>query len=330
MNRVEKELSEMQFWATVFISTKPRENMQGYSRSRDDFLELLYAKYYPMEELNGCLWLWCQITDYKLTTWLLDALPTLYEQDEIIYEYNQYKQEWSKLSCTLFSAIWAISDLFNIEIPLDTIKQWDKGSYNHWRREWEGRWVQLAVDYICDCYNNSEYAKKYWKAAYYSFELKDNELLKWILDKRYTVMTGYNWNYKYNNDRDDNWVLNGTEFWKSTYGHAINTIWSNKYPARIKDSSKWRKTNIYEVEHKFSEIPCFFERWFIYTKVAEDALEEVKRLNKMKTLTENMIRDNSSMWHLTNDESYKNKLHEINEIHRAKIKTIEEMLKKYM
>jgi hypothetical protein len=50
----------------------------------------------------------------------------------------------------------------------------------------------------------------------------------------------------------------------------------------------------------------------------------------MKTLTENMIRDNSEMWHLTNDESYKNKLHEINEIHRKKVQDCEEQLKKYL
>ena len=305
--------------------------MKWYSRNREDFLELLYAKYYPMEEYeNWCLWLWEKDTDYKLTEWLLDALPTLYQQDDIIFEYNQFNQKWSQKSCTLFSPIGAISDLMNIEIWLDTIKEWDKDSYNHWRKEWEWWWVALGVEFIADKYNDSDFAKKYWKVAYYSIDLKDNELVKKVLDKHYTICTWYDGNATYNNDKNKDWILNGTTFGKSTYGHAVGAIWSTNYPTRIKDNYKWIKYNIYEVEHEFSEIPCFFSRGYVFTKVAEDALEEVKRLNKMKTLTENMIRDNSEMWHLTNDESYKNKLHEINEIHRKKVRDIEEQLKKYL
>ena len=317
---------------SLFIWTKSRKTMQGYSWSRQDFLELLYAKYFTMEEdyINWCYGLWSKDTDYRLTEWLLDALPTLYQQDEVIFQYNQGKQEWSKKSCTLFSAIGAISDLFNVEIPLSVIKIWDEDSYNHWRMKGEWWWVALAVQFIADKWNESVYAKEYGKVAYYSIELKDDNLLKKILEKRYTVCTGFDWNWKYTNDKDD-WILNGTEFGTKSYGHAVSAIWSTKYPARIKDNYYWTaKYNIYEVEHKFSEIPCFFERWFVYTKVAEDALEEVKRLNKMKTLTENMIRDNSEMWHLTNDQNYKAKLHEINELNRKKVQDIENQLKKYL
>lgn len=280
--------------------------------------------------ISWCLGLWEKATDYKLTEGLLDALPTLYQQDDIIYEYNQFNQKWSQKSCTLFSPIWAISDLFNVEIPLETIKVWDNDSYNHWRKQGEGRWVQLGVEFIVDKRNNSDFAKKYGKVAYYSIDLKDNELLKRVLDKHYTVCTWYNGNAAYNNDKNSDWVLNGTSFWASTYWHAVSTIWSTKYPARIKDNYKWLKYNIYEVEHNFSQIPCFFERGYVLTKVAEDALEEVKRLNKMKTLTENMIKDNSEMWHLTNSENYRVKLHEMNDIHRKKLIDIEEQLKRYI
>ena len=68
----------------------------------------------------------------------------------------------------------------------------------------------------------------------------------------------------------------------------------------------------------------------MFTKVAEDSLEEVKRLNKMKTLTENMIADNSEMWHLTNDAAYRTKLHNMNDLHRKKLIDIENQLKKYI
>ena len=321
----------MFIWEFMFIWAESRTAMKGYSRSRQQFLELLSHKYFAMEEeITWCLWLWAKDTDYRLTEWLLDALPTLYQQDEVIFQYNQGKQEWSKKSCTLFSAIGAISDLFNVEIPLSVIKIWDEDSYNHWRFKGEWWWVAMAVQFIADKWNESVYAKEHGKVAYYSIELKDDNLLKKILEKRYTVCTGFDWNWKYTNDKDD-WILNGTEFGKKSYGHAVSAIWSTKYPARIKDNYYGTaKYNIYEVEHKFSEIPCFFERWFVYTKVAEDALEEVKRLNKMKTLTENMIRDNSEMWTLTNDAYYRTKLHDMNEINRKKVSDIENQLKKYL
>lgn len=280
--------------------------------------------------INWCLWLWERESDFRLTEWLLDALPTLYQQDEIIFQYNQWKQDRSKKSCTLFSPIGAISDLFNIEIPLTTIKTRDKGSYNRWRKENEGRFVQSWVDYISDCYNKSDFAKSNGKVAYYSIDLKDNELVKKVLEKRYTICTWYQWNANYNNDKNKDWVLNGTEFGKSTYWHAINVIRWIKTPTRVKDNYYWtNKYNIYWVEHEFSEIPCFYNRGYVFTKVAEDNYEELKRLNKMKTLTENMIRDNSEMRHLTNDTKYQEKLHDMNEIHRKKIADIENQIKKY-
>ena len=305
--------------------------MKGYSYSRSDFIEILYRKYFPMEEETmGCLGLWEKPSDFKLTEWLLDALPTLYQQDEEIYEYNQYNQKWSQKSCTLFSPIWAISDLFNVEIPLETIKQWDNDSYSKGRIKGEWWYVALGVEHIAEEWNKSDFAKKHGKVAYYSIDLKDNDLLKRILDKRYTVCIWFQWNSNYTNDKNKDWILNWTEFWAKTYWHAVSTIWSTKYPQRIKDNYKGIKYNIYEVEHEFSQISCFYDRWYVFTKVAEDALEEVKRLNKMKTLTENMIKDNSEMWHLTNDAYYRTKLHDMNEIHRKKLQDIENQLKKYL
>lgn len=285
-----------------------------------------------MQEIdNWCIGLWEKATDYKLTEGLLDALPTLYQQDEIIYEYNQWTQDWSTKSCTLFSPIGAVSDLFNVKIPLNVIKVWDTDSYRHWRMKWEWRLVAMWVNHIVDKWNESEYAKQYWKVAYYSIDLRDNALVKKVLDKRYTICTWYNWNAKYNNDCRGDGMLNGTDWWTPTYWHAVSAIWWLGTPSRIKDNYVWSvKYNIYGVEHEFSDIPCFFERGYVLTKVAEDSLEEVKRLNKMRTLTENMIADNSEMWHLTNSENYRVKLHEMNEIHRQKLKDIQEQLNKYL
>lgn len=275
--------------------------------------------------LDWCYWLGDTPKDYILTEWLLDSLPTLYQQDEKIYQYNQYKQSWSKKSCTVFNAIWWLSDLFNYEFDIEEIKERDEESYNHWRRKDEGWRVQLAIDLYCDMWNKIH--SDLWKVAYYSIDLNDNELVKKVLDKRYTICTWYNGNAKFNNDKNADWVLNGTQFWTSTYWHAVNVIrWINT-PARVKDNYYWtNKYNIYDIEHNFSEIDCFFARWFVFTKVKENNLERVKELNEMNTMLVNMIENNSKMRHLTNDESYKKELNIMNNANRQKQKDIEQQL----
>ena len=281
-----------------------------------------------MEEINGCLGLGEKATDYILTEWLLDALPTLYQQDEIIYQYNQSLNTWSEKSCTLFSPIGAISDLFNVEIWLDIAEQWDNDSYGKGRMKDSWWFVALWVEHIVKEWNMSELAKKYWKAAYYSIDLKNDNLVKWVLDKRYTICTGYQWNSKYNTDKRD-WLLELTDFGTSTYWHAVGAIWSiNDCPLRIKDNYyKTVKYNIYDVKHPFSELDCFYDRWYVITKVAEDKLEEVKRLNEFRTSLLNTIELNSKLRHLTNDTNYQSILHYTNEKNRNKLKDIDEQLK---
>jgi len=46
----------------------------------------------------------------------------------------------------------------------------------------------------------------------------------------------------------------------------------------------------------------------------------------MKTLTVRMIEDNSRMWNLTNDEIYRQKLHEMNNKNREKVNDINQQL----
>lgn len=279
------------------------------------------------EIINGCYGLGEKPTDFLLTEWLLDAMPTLYQQDEQIYQYNQWKQERSQKSCTLFSPIWAVSDLWNIQIDLWEIKEWDEESYNKGRTKDSWWLVAFWVDHICDMWNKSEHWKELWKVAYYSFALKDNALLQKIFEKRYTVCTGYQWNSTYNADKNKDWVLNGINFWSYTYWHAVNTIrWINT-PARIKDNYfETTKYNIYDVEHEFKDINCFYDRGYIITKVKEDNLERIKELNEMNTVLITLIENNSRMRHLTRDENYRKELHEANEINRAKQKDVEQQL----
>ena len=161
--------------------------------------------------------------------------------------------------------------------------------------------------------------------------MKNNALVKKVLDKRYTICTWYDWNSKYNNDIDDNGVLNGVEFWKRTYGHAVNAIWWINTPSRIKDNYyETAKYNIYGVEHEFSEIPCFFNKWYVFTKVKEDNLERIKKLNEMRTKILNWKEINSELRHLSDSKYHQNKLHDMNDFYRDWLSYIDNELKSLM
>lgn len=281
-----------------------------------------------MEELeNGCLGIWEQLTDYLLCEWDIDTLPELDVKDKKRYEYNQSKWSWSMVSCTIFAAAWMLSDLKNYEFSEAELKEMDELSYTRWRIRWEGWYVQSAVKCVADRWNESELSKKYWKVAYYRISKYEDNTIQWALDKLYTLDTNYQGNSNYNKDYKTDWILNGTEFWAATYGHSVGIIWENGERS-VKDNYYWRQYNIYGLEHKISEIKCYGSYLYIYVDV--DNLKEVKRLNEMKVLTLRMIEDNSTMRHLTNDENYRVKLHNMNERHRAKLKDIEEQLAKYM
>lgn len=292
-----------------------------------------------MEELeNGCLGIGGQPTDYLICDGFEDALPTLYQQDDVIFEYNQSKQEWSKKSCTIFSAIGAISDLFNYQFTLDEIKEIDDISYTRGRFKNQGRRVQSAVKLVAD--RRNEHHSDLGKVAYYKIDTTNNELVDKILEKGYNIMTNLNGNTKYTLDYLQDAIVNETDFGSATYWHALNLVTVNLKKiwgkVCVKDNYKGRTTNngkldcnIYALEHYPSEISVFGVNGYIYTKVAEDALEEVKRLNEFKTNLQKAIDINSAMRHQTNDENYKSILHYVNEKNRKKLSDCEEQLKKY-
>lgn len=276
------------------------------------------------QDMNGCLGDGIQTTDYLLCNGFEDALPDLIQQDNIIYEYNQYKQQWSKKSCTVFSAIGAVSDLFNYQFSLDEIKEIDDISYTKGRFRDSWWWVQAAVKLVADWWNEH----KANKVAYYRVDVTDENLIKEILSKGYTLMTSFNGNYNYIKDYDSDWILNWTSFWAATFWHAIN-VRNVKGKRSCKDSAAGTEHNIYELEHTLKEIKCYSSNAYIYTKVGENKLAEVKRLNEFRTLLLAVTDANSKLRHLTKDTNYQNKLHEMNELNRKKIKDCETELAKY-
>lgn len=272
-----------------------------------------------MEEVTlWCLWIGEEATDYVLCDGDIDILPKLYKQDQIRYEYNQANQSWSKVSCTIFSAMGMVSDLMNYEFSLDELKEVDELSYSKWRIRWQWWYVKNAVDLVCKWWNEKH--GDLWKIAYYRVS-KHSSMIDEIIEKWYTMNGNFHPTTEYSQDYRKDAVLDWTDFWTNTNGHAIDII--NDWKRKIKDSYKGRKTydgktdcNRYELKHKVSELTNYWPRLYVYTKVAEDNLEELKRLNEIKAKINEIMPINSDLRHLTNSEAYKNKLHEENNMLR--------------
>ena len=283
-----------------------------------------------IKEVEGCLGIWEDNEDYLLCEWDLDILPTLFEKDEIRYEYNQWANDWSRVSCTIFAAIGMLSDLINYEFTEEQIKEVDELSYNNpkypsIRKKWQGWYVRYAVDLVADWYNNSELSKKYGKVAYYRVSKYDDELIEGIIWKLYTI----DWNQcitaEFNKDRKDG-MIDGTNFWTNTNWHSMDVI-NYQWQRSVKNSYKWSKNNIYWLKNKLSAITNFWPYFYVYTLVKEDNYERVKELNEFKTLLVQTIENNSAMWHKTKDVNYQKKLNEMNNANRQKLKDIDEQLK---
>ena len=281
-----------------------------------------------MDELET---IWClgdgaENTDYLLCNWDWDLLPNLFEKDEIRYEYNQWINEWSRKSCTIFAAMWMLSDLINYKFSDEEMKEVDELSYTKWRIRWQWWYVKNAVKLVADWYNASELSKKYWKVAYYRLSKYDDEIVENVIGKLYTI-DGNHWiTAEYTEDKKD-WMIDWTNFWTTTSWHSVDVI-NYEWQRSVKNSYKWsHKYNIYWLKNNLSALTNFWPYFYVYTLVKEDNYERIKELNEFKTLLVQTIANNSAMWHKTNDETYKKKLNEMNNANRKKLADIDEQLK---
>jgi len=280
-----------------------------------------------MEEINGCLWLWAENSDFLLTWWEVDNLPELTQQDTKIFEYNQ---SWTP-HCTLYSAFGAVSDLFNYEFTQKEIDEMVEESYKRGRIKWKWWYIKSAVNLVADYWN--EHHSDLGKVVYYRVSLYDTELVDKILEKNYTLCSWYRGNQKYNTDRNDG-ILNWTTFWTSTYWHAVSWL-GRKGKRYIKDNYKGRKswklpTNVYQVEHTPAEMikgNTYYADAYLFVKVDNEA--EVRRLETLKTECLNCIKELQTIYHLVNDTNFQWILHYTADKIRAKIADAERELSKY-
>ena len=266
---------------------------------------------------QGCLWDWAENTDYVLCNWDSDLLPPLVKKDEIRFSYNQYKNKWSYVSCTIFAAVWMLSDLMNYEFSYDEIKEIDELSYERGRIRGQWWYVQSAVKLVADRWNE----KMDRKVAYYRISKYDNEIIEDVIGKLYTI----DWNMcptkEWSEDRKD-WMIDGTDFWKITNWHSLDIV-CKEWQRTVKDS--W-SIPYYWLKNKLSAVTNFWANFYVYVPVG-DNLEEVKRLNEIKAECNLLIEHLGTLWHLVNDSNFQWVLHYTAEKLRSKVSTCNQMLK---
>ena len=271
------------------------------------------------ENVLWCLGDWAMSTDYLLCKWDSDLLPPLVKKDEIRFSYNQYKNKWSYVSCTIFAAVWMLSDLMNYDFTYDEIKEIDELSYERGRIRGQWWYVQSAVKLVADRRNE----KMERKVAYYRLSKYDNEIIENVIGKLYTI----DWNMcptkEWNEDRKD-WMIDGTDFWVNTNWHSLDIV-CKEWQRTVKDSGS---TPYYWLKNKLSAVTNFWPYFYVYVPVG-DNLEEIKRLNEIKSECNVAIESLWKIWNLVNDKNLRWILHYTADKLRNKIEDCNNELKKY-
>lgn len=281
------------------------------------------------KEIEWCLGIWKADTDYVLCDGDTDLLPKLYKKDETRFTYNQYKNDWSYVSCTIFAAVGMASDLTNYQFSYDEIKEIDDSSYDnpdylHIRKKGQGWYVADAVNHIRKWWNkNDKLVKKYWKLASYCINKYNDDVIENVINNLYTIDWNLNSNKQRAEDRKD-LMIDWTDFWKQTNWHSVDIICKDGQRS-VKDS--W-SIPYYWLKHKLSEISNIGTFFYVYTLVSEDNYEEIKRLNEIKAECNLLIEHLWKLYHLVNDTNFRWILHYTADKLRSKISDCNLMLKK--
>lgn len=267
---------------------------------------------------QGCLGTGEQITDYVLCNGDSDLLPPLVKKDEIRYSYNQYKNSWSYVSCTIFSAVGAMSDLQNYQFTYDEIKEIDELSYERGRIRGQWWYVQSAYKLVADRWNEKHPDKP---VVFYRISKYDDGILENAINKLYTIWWNMCPTKEWNEDRKD-WMIDWTNFWTSTNWHAVWIV-NKEWQRSVKDS--W-SIPYYWLKNKLSAISNFWVYFYVYVPV-DDKLERVKKLNEMKVKIVSWMSVNSELWELSWSQGHKDKLHDMNNFYRDWLSYIDGELK---
>ena len=246
-----------------------------------------------MEILDWVIWV-DSYNDRLIEWW---DIPVLRKQDLKQYEYNQYNQYRSKMSCTIFSSAWSLADTVNEGYSIDRLRYLNDMSYKQWRSIGKGRRLFEAVDLTRDERNDRNPSNK---VVSYKLDVTSSDFFR-AINLWYSCSTVYYGNSKYNKDKND-WHLEWVKFWKSTYWHAIR-LWANNGSLYVIDNNLGN-VNRYSInDHKELVKNWVFSKYaYMYVKVNDTGknTEQLKKEAILKLLKNQLKASSGKLMGLDN------------------------------
>jgi hypothetical protein len=192
-------------------------------------------------------------------------------------QYNQL--DVHPMSCTIFAAAGAISDLTGYRFSHDEMRLMVNEAKQYGFSD-DGWYVYAAIDFV----------RKWWRRArsarMASYLIGMNsETFADVLQKGYSVVTGYRGNSQYNDDVAADGVLDNIEISRTTYGHAMRIVRDKLQPnyARlvVDNYAGYHRHNLYRIKlqdmPKLVEKGIFFDNGYIFTNTMSNQFDDVPR-----------------------------------------------------
>lgn len=234
----------------------------------------LTAKWPLIEKTEEEIVYWGAIDWVSDRDWLMwdavdpNTLPKLWRNfwtAKIQYNQNKWRSNnW----CTVFAAMWAISDLLGVRRSEDQMKDVYNTAVKEWLDPAIGWFTHKAVDLV------RKKTKEHFgiEVNFATFQMSETDLLKSLFEKWYSVVGWYLGNSAYNKDKNEDWVVSKVHK-PTTYGHAIRRI-----DKSIIDNYFWIKWNVYtnDLMKEMLEAWTLHKWWFVYFIINQENLLKEK------------------------------------------------------
>lgn len=183
----------------------------------------------------------------------IDNLPkNTYE----IKEYNQWAEYESRNFCTIYSAMWMLSDLKGIKFTNEQILEvWRLWVANWWLDPDNWWYLYKAIDEVRNWWNKNNPNDKI-----ISFRLKvtDPEFQE-LMDLWYACQIGYRTSTELYKDAQDNWIVEWDNFPKKWWHAVRSRVWKIK----VIDNYFWKLTyNQYTIK----QVQALIDSWIIFNE----------------------------------------------------------------
>lgn len=180
----------------------------------------------------------------------------------------QYNQNlwWSNNWCTVFAAMWAVSDLLGVRWSEEQMKDVYNTAVQEWLDPSIGRYTHKAVDLV------RKKTKEHFdiEINFATFHMSESDLIKSLHEKWYSIVSWYLGNWDYNKDKNTDWIIDKIHK-PTTYGHAVR-----RFGERIVDNYFGIKRNVYtnNLVKEMLEAWTLHKWWFVYFIVWQENLKE--------------------------------------------------------